>query len=417
MELAYFKNMDVCFAPLCVLMCYLLHQDKKYHEAVHRSFVYLLLTALCLFVMSFLVVYLESFPGTYTWCRLINTVKYIVKPLMFYEILLISERGCSTGRKLALAVPLIALTVIMAVSFPGGWVFYHKPENNYWVGGPLLPVTWITLIVYMVMVMTSSIRLHGFNEESQLLLIGEAFIMLNIINERFIQMFPEMERTVTMTAILAYYLYHRSQVETEYRLKKEKELSLARMQAMVSQIKPHFIYNSLACIAETCNRDAVKAEEAIVTFSGYLRNCFQSLTDDGLITFSDELKTIESYIELEKLQTPEKLNFVCDIKERHFQVPVLSVETLVENAVKHGIRKKHGSGTVTLKTLRDERGIVVSITDDGIGFDTEKLLPDENHLGLKNAKMRLAEQCGAEMRVSSKINQGTEITIIIPEER
>ena len=409
------KTEEVCCVFLFVLMGYLLHQDRKHDARIHRSFVWLIITAFGYYALDLLSHYISQFPGAYLWCKLFGTLEYIIKPAMLCGILQISERDSTKRRKILLTIPLLLLTLALIVSFPFHWVFYYTPDTNGWRGGPLLPITWIPLLIYMVWIMVSSIRLHGFREESRLLLIGESFIALNIVNERFFSMLPDVEHTVIIVAILAYYLYHRSYAETEYRVMKEKELSQARMEAMISQIKPHFIYNSLACIAETCHQDALKGEEAILTFSGYLRNCFQSLTDDGLVPFAEELKTIESYMELEIMQAPEKLSVVYDIRERFFRVPMLSIETLVENAVKHGIRKKHGHGTVTLRTERDEHGLRITIADDGIGFDTAKELPDENHLGLKNARMRLVEQCGATMEVDSRLQEGTVITIIIPE--
>lgn len=396
-------------------MLMLLHRDKTTEKRVRGSFHALLIMSFAQFALNTLANYLLLLPGSYRWCSVVAHIKYALKPTLLWLVLMISERDTAKSTKALLSVPLLLAILTIAVSCPFGWICYYTDAETFWHEGPLLPVTWIVLLIYMALILLSAARTHHSQSECYFLLLGEGFILLNIINERLFQSIRGMENTVIILAFLVYYLNFCLRSLAEYKLQKEKELNQARVQAMISQIKPHFIYNSLACIAETCHNDAARGEEAVLTFSAYLRSCFQSLTDDGLIPFADELSTIEHYIELEQLQAPGKLAVCYDIRERHFSVPMLAVETLVENAVKHGIRKKHGNGTVSLKTIRDERGIVITIADDGVGFDPQMQLPDETHLGLKNARLRLSSQCGASMQVESRIGQGTEITIIIPE--
>ena len=139
---------------------------------------------------------------------------------------------------------------------------------------------------------------------------------------------------------------------------------------------------------------------------------FSTLTATKLVPFNDELKHIKTYINLEKLRFEERLTAVFDIETKNFEVPPLSIQPLVENAVKHGILKKIEGGTVTLKTYEDEEAIYVEVIDDGIGFDMEEVDFDSNkHIGLNNIRHRITTMSNGEMTFYSEPNKGTKVVV------
>ncbi|MBQ2581184.1 MAG: histidine kinase, partial [Ruminococcus sp.] len=131
------------------------------------------------------------------------------------------------------------------------------------------------------------------------------------------------------------------------RERAEKELYEAKVAVMTSQIQPHFMYNALTSIAMMCQIDPETAQEATVTFAKYLRGNMDSLKQTKPVPFTIELEHLKKYLYIEKLRFGKKLNVEYDIQTTDFCIPMLSVQPLVENAVKHGVGMKKKGGTVT----------------------------------------------------------------------
>ena len=181
---------------------------------------------------------------------------------------------------------------------------------------------------------------------------------------------------------------------------------------MVSQIQPHFVYNTLSSISTLIEIDPNKAQKALDEFTDYLRMNFSTLTETKPVSFEDELKHIKTYIDLEKMRFNDRLNVVYDIGVSKFDVPPLSIQPLVENAIKHGILKKIEGGTVTLRTFEDEDSYNVAVIDNGVGFNMEDLDFESNkHIGLKNVRHRINTMSNGEIRIESTPNVGTTIVV------
>ncbi len=209
--------------------------------------------------------------------------------------------------------------------------------------------------------------------------------------------------------ILFLFVNVRKNVELANEAKRSKE---AEIKLMMSQIQPHFIYNTLASISTLIKIDPDKAQKALDEFTEYLRANLSSLTKTGLINFKEELRHIETYLSLEKMRFDERLSVNYDIKVVDFLVPPLSIQPLVENAVKHGILQKLEGGTISIKTYEDEKAYYVEIEDDGVGFDLNNLDPtDNNHIGLNNVKYRLSSMCNGELNIYSVIDKGTTMVV------
>ena len=198
----------------------------------------------------------------------------------------------------------------------------------------------------------------------------------------------------------------------------ERELEIANTSLMISQIQPHFLYNALNTIKYLIKRDPKSAEKAVISFSRYLRGNMDSITQKAPIPFTEELEHTKNYCDIELLRFGDKLNIVYDTPVTSFSLPALSVQPIVENAIKHGVTKKTDGGTVTVTTSEDERYYIVKIQDDGVGFDVRNpdLKPSEahTHIGINNVRERLANMVNAEFIIESQIDVGTCVTIKIP---
>lgn len=200
--------------------------------------------------------------------------------------------------------------------------------------------------------------------------------------------------------------------------KKEKEAADLRITMMLSQIAPHFIYNTLTSIKQLCISDPELASEIVDDFSEYLRGNLDSLSQKNLIPFEQELSHVKYYLAIEKVRFKERVNVEYCIMETNFCIPPLTLQPLVENAVKHGLCKKEGGGTVVILTEFRENNIYITIEDDGVGFDPGQVYRDgRNHVGIGNVKSRLEKLCGGTLLIDSQRGKGSKVVIMIPQDK
>ena len=204
------------------------------------------------------------------------------------------------------------------------------------------------------------------------------------------------------------------------RIEAEKQAMEIRLQEsqisiMLSQIQPHFLYNTLNSIYQLCETNPMRARSLVNSFSEYLRNNLSTLEEPGLITFETELSHVNTYLDIERVRFEDTLEIEYDIKCVDFSLPVLTVQPIVENAVKHGTSKKRGGGTVRISTREDKESYIVEVFDTGCGFDLAKPKNDgKRHVGIENVKQRLSNMCGGSLSIESTVGKGTLATIIIP---
>lgn len=193
---------------------------------------------------------------------------------------------------------------------------------------------------------------------------------------------------------------------------QEKKIAQMQQDLMLSQIQPHFLYNSLTAIAQLCEKDPQEAKQATIAFSEYLRGNMDALKSRELIPFEKELKHIENYLNLEHIRFGDALEILYDIETVDFHVPVLSVQPIVENAIKHGIRRK---GIVLIRSQEFTDAYEIAVIDDGVGFDRSKKKEDgRSHIGIESVQDRLDSLCGGTLTFSDTPGGGTTATIRIP---
>lgn len=218
---------------------------------------------------------------------------------------------------------------------------------------------------------------------------------------------------IGITQILLFMVMFRYQEETIR--KRDMELSEYNAKLMLTQVQPHFMLNTLSTIQYLCKTDSQAAIDTITDFAIYLRNNMEFASSTKMIPFEKELSHIEKYISIEQKRFGERIKVVYDIKESDFELPALSIQPLVENAVKHGISKKRGGGTIELSTIRCEDKICITIKDDGIGYDmNQPFSSDRVHMGLKIVTDRLKRMCNGQVKIESEKNKGTICEIEIP---
>lgn len=219
----------------------------------------------------------------------------------------------------------------------------------------------------------------------------------------------------TIALVLCYAVVH---VDQAHQLAvRERELAESRVAIAVSQIQPHFLFNALNSIHYLCGTDSKAAQLALQEFSDYLRMNIDSIGVTKPVFFLAELDHINTYLKLEKMRFEDDLNVEYDIQASDFKVPPLSVQPLVENAVKHGVCKKIGGGTVRISTRELFDSFEICISDDGVGFDMSVKKDDgREHVGISNVRERLWSICKARLEITSGVGVGTSAVISIPKE-
>lgn len=238
-------------------------------------------------------------------------------------------------------------------------------------------------------------------------------------------MSPEWMMAIILSGLLLLCLAQWFQIRKMKKREEELEEKLKQtdMSIMLSQIQPHFLYNSLSAIRELCLEEPEKAPRALEEFSAFLRGNMDSLRSKVPVHFSRELEHVKHYLHLEQIRFGEDLHIIYDIQEEDFFLPTLTIQPIVENAVKYGVGNKEEGGTVWISTCREKEKIVITIRDDGIGFDADEIeqIPVQKdgrtHIGLSNVKHRLEKMVNGTMTIHSRKETGTVVRITLDAER
>lgn len=193
------------------------------------------------------------------------------------------------------------------------------------------------------------------------------------------------------------------------------QLALSRTTTMMSQIRSHFVFNLLNAISGMCKYDPEMADDTVVRFARYLRNNIDIMEKDDNIPFETDLRQVEDYVALEQVRFGDKIEFYTDVEKDDFMIPPLILQPVVENAIKHGISKKQGNGTIILRTRDAGENVVITVEDDGVGFDMSEL-DKERSVGIRNIKFRLQHLVKGSLDIKSEVGVGTTVTITIPKE-
>ena len=195
--------------------------------------------------------------------------------------------------------------------------------------------------------------------------------------------------------------------------KKEEELRDARIQSMMNQIRPHFIYNTLTSIYVLCKDDPDRAGRVVSDFTDYLQANFTAIAATEPTSFEDELRHTQAYVAVESMLYGDKLQVEYDTEYLAFRLPPLTLQPIVENAVKHGVGRGQASGHITIRSRAVDGGAEIVVEDDGPGYLPDAAA-DAQHIGLQNVRERLEIMCGGTLKIAERSGGGTVVTACIP---
>ena len=225
--------------------------------------------------------------------------------------------------------------------------------------------------------------------------------------------FPQIAFYDIMIALSIVFLLFGEQIQMREELaERDEQLMNQKVKLLQRQVSPHFIYNALTAI-QALPGNPEETKKAIGDFAKYLRESLSTIDQNTLIPFKKELENVQIYFRLEKIRFGKTLQVEYDIGETEFELPAMSVQILAENAVKHGVSVKRDGGTVRISTKREGDDIVVTVEDDGVGFDVNAQM-DSTHIGIQNVRNRVETLVGGNLLISSEPGRGTIASIRFP---
>ncbi len=306
---------------------------------------------------------------------------------------------------------LIIAALIINLSFP----FIFKIVYGHYVElvGENVCTYINEIIMIIILIAAASQPMDGVEKIAVLIYLGlpviGMFMQMNLRGFAFYQASMSLSTSI---------LYVNGHLRQSSLLQQQKvQLTEQHSAIMLSQIQPHFMYNTLTSIASLCGTDPDTAEQLTLKFSKYMRDNMNALSSNHTVPLTDELAHVRTYVDIEKVRFGDGLEVEYNINETSFNVPALAIQPLVENAIKHGIRKKEDGGMVKISTYSDGADWIVSITDNGVGFNPDDpSLNDGTHIGINNVRDRLRVMCNGSLEIDSMPGYGASALVRIPKE-
>ncbi len=321
---------------------------------------------------------------------------------------------------------LIAWGAVLAVYGVAYFGLQIQKSQEFWIIS-LIGITGVFIAIEVAIMLLDFFQ--GKDQIRYPVAIADLILTVSLLIEiihfvvAYYYMFYAMQIGFIAYAIIQFYIINKRMKQRERLSARanelEKELVESKITLMLSQIRPHFLYNSITAIQMLCVEDPKRAQKALGDFAKYLRGNMDSLSSRDLIPFEKELDHTEHYVELELLRQGEYLTVEYEIEERDFLIPALTLQPIVENAIKHGLTPKENGGKVVIETKRLERDVIITVVDDGVGFDPSVQKGDNStrsHIGMENVRGRIERMAGGRLEVESQIGVGTKVTIVLPQE-
>ena len=410
------QTMIALYAALVLQLSFLViavFLDSYIRRGQRIIFVIIYALAFLLIVLDYAGFRLDSVGAAPLTRTVVDIAGYCIRPL----ILLLFFYIVNEKKYYMWAWMLILVNTAVHLTALFSDICFTINESNHFVRGPLgftCHVISGILIAYLVYLTITEYR-NTYRWIQMIPLLNAGLIVAAVVVDSAFGKGEYPVPFLTVALVIgcgSYYIWLHLQFVREHVQDLRTE---QRMQLMVSQIQPHFIYNTLTTIQNFCLTDPDKAFDTIAMFGTYLRQNLESLDQPQLIDFQKELEHTKVYAEIEMLRFPF-IKVRYDIRDAGFQIPALTVQPLVENAIRHGVRIRAEEGGVVAVTAYRESGChVIEIRDNGQGFDVSALENAERtHIGLRNVRDRVEKMCQGTLNIDSRIGEGTLIVIRLP---
>ena len=306
---------------------------------------------------------------------------------------------------------LFAYYVITTVAQFTDVYFYVTPDNGF-VRGPLWALSLMPMAAILIVNIAGVIRRR--KKLSKKYFSGLLLYLIPMTLTMILHMFIAIEIFVVsgmaLFALIMYGLILSDNVE--HYMNQQREIANQRANIMVLQMRPHFIYNTMTSIYYLCDQDPQLAKQVTMDFTTYLRKNFAAIASEDTIPFAEELEHTRAYLAVEQAQFDDTLFVDFDTPHTMFRVPPLTLQPIVENAVKHGMVSCNDPIHIYVRTRKTDRINEIVVEDDGPGFKPAD--DNEPHIALGNIRHRLKMMCGGDLLISTRAGGGTSVKVIVP---
>lgn len=338
-----------------------------YNSMKHRKVMLVIIVlSLSLIAQNLLEDYLAAGPLRWFLRTTVAIYGYTLRPMFLILFLYIVR---PEGRYLG-CWALAALNCALHLTAYFSQLVFRIDGHNHFQGGPLHGISQAISVILLGIWLLQSLRDYHTVRKQDLLppVLVLLMIVASICLDRNVGLAAQPVTFLTYAIVISSMLYY---IWLHLRFVREHEDDLKarqRMQIMLSQIQPHFLYNTLSAIQYLCDHDPKAAGAMTENFSRYLQGNMSALQDDGEIAFARELEHTQIYLEIEQVRYEDALRIEYDISCTDFKLPALTLQPIAENAVRHGARGKKDTGTVKLAAREYPDRFEITVEDDGPGF-------------------------------------------------
>ena len=367
-------------------------------------------------VMCFLALIFWYDPSKAVASRVIYLLEgaFLVTPVFMPTLFLLHYSGETIKKSvlfwLVTAVIGVYFVILTVAQFTD--VFYYVTSDNQFFRGSLWAFYITPLAVCMILNTTGLFyRIKKLPKRYFIALLIYLLYMTAVI---LIHIFDYVEIAVvlgmSLFALVSFALILSDNMDKH--IQQEHQIAHQRSEIMVLQMRPHFIYNTMVTIYYLCKQDADKAQQVTKDFTEYLRKNFTAIASEDTVPFADELKHTQAYLAVEQAQHEGRLFVQYDTPHIHFRVPPLTLQPLVENAVKHGMNPSGNPLHIDVKTRQTNSGSEIIVENDGPDYSPAN--DNEPHIALNNIRQRLEMMCKGTLTISTREGGGTSVKVTIP---
>lgn len=399
---------------LGVIVCIFLPMTDRWSK---RYFIALFSLLFIISVICFLATLFWKNPGMAVTERIIYFFESITLSTLMISptIFLLHSCGEDVRRSplFIVVTALWSLCFIMTVIQQFTEIFYCVTPDNRYIRAPMFAVLLSPLVVIMVFNIAGTIKRR--KKLSKRYFIALMFYMLPMTVALIVHLYQEAEAFVLLcVALFAYVMFGLILADNmDQFMRQQREIATQRADIMVLQMRPHFICNTMTGIYYLCDQDPQKAKQVTLDFTTYLRRNFTAIASDTTVPFTAELDHTRAYLAVEQAQFEDSLFVSFDTPHTMFRVPPLTLQPIVENAVKHGMRKSGDPIHISIVTRKTDTASEITVEDDGPGFDPVD--DNEPHTALNNIRQRLEWMCRGSLTISDRENGGTSVKVTIPD--
>lgn len=424
-EYSMWAALDIFLISVCMFMCFFFFVLHRFKE---NSFELVWLTILCFSValrnlLSNTTLLMQAFPDLPFWVgsRLVMlTIPAIIISMLFYTNHLFKN---VTPRAPFVVIVLLNAAYIFAVLI--------LPSTIY--SAAFVPYLAVVAAACVLGLFVSAKAIKQREKDSAFFLVGMLILILGAMLDSMVYIGILTARYMLSAALFGFLVVQVMLLSKRYSdAFRRMELLSADLQESLdkvmntetaylsAQMKPHFLYNALSAIAECCDTNPHEAGNLIISLSKYLRQTLDFENLSGIVPLKKELELVRAYASIERARF-SNIEVIFDIPDPLplIQIPPLTLQPLVENAIKHGLRKKREGGCVKIIIKPQETGVYFAVEDNGVGISEEAVknlavFPNGSvSIGLYNINMRLRRLYGTGLNINSTAGVGTSVSFLI----